>query len=82
MTDKDTTKMMRSFFEGIGDLFVNHLFLPYDTFRFMHNWWASNIVNWIFVIIGFVAMVYWLGQLKKFQEEGTERTDISSHSYL
>ena len=73
---------MRAFFEGIEDLFVNGLFWPYDFFRFMANWWTSNIVNWIFVILGTVAMVYWLLQLKKFDDKGEEDKSITSHSYL
>ena len=39
---------MTSFFRGIEDLFVNYLFAPYDFFRLMENWWASNAVNWLF----------------------------------
>ncbi|NAS10965.1 DUF6341 family protein [Poritiphilus flavus] len=73
---------MRAFFEGIEDLFVNGLFWPYDVFRFMENWWASNTVNWIFVIIGIIAMVYWLNQLKIFNDRGEEDKSITSHSYL
>jgi len=73
---------MRAFFEGIEDLFVNGLFWPYDFFRFMSNWWTSNVVNWIFVILGAVAMVYWLMQLKKFDDKGEEDKSITSHSYL
>ena len=73
---------MRAFFEGIEDLFVNGLFWPYDFFRFMSNWWASNVVNWIFVILGAIAMVYWLMQLKKFDDRGEEDKSITSHSYL
>ncbi len=73
---------MSSFFYGIEDLFVNHLFWPYDFFRFMQNWWTSNIVNWLFMIIGSVAMVYWLMQLKKFNDNQEEDKSITSHSYL
>ena len=73
---------MRAFFEGIEDLFVNVLFWPFDLLRFMEDWWASNAVNWIFMIIGFVAMVYWMLQLKKFDDKGEEDKTISSHSYL
>lgn len=73
---------MRAFFEGIENLFVNGLFWPYDFFRFMENWWASNIINWIFVIIGSIAMVYWLMELKKFNDSGEEDKSITSHSYL
>ena len=73
---------MRAFFEGIEDLFVNGLFWPYDFFRFMENWWTSNMVNWIFVILGSVAMVYWLMQLNKYDRSGEEDKSITAHSYL
>lgn len=73
---------MRAFFEGIADLFVNGLFWPYDFFRYMENWWTSNVVNWIFVILGAIAMVYWLMQLKKFNDKGEEDKSITAHSYL
>lgn len=73
---------MSSFFYGIEDLFVNYLFAPYDFFRFLENWWSSNSVNWIFVVIGFVAMVYWMKQLQVFDANGEEDKSISSHSYL
>ena len=40
------------------------------------------MVNWVFVIIGIIAMVYWLKQLKIFDARGEEDYSISSHSYL
>jgi hypothetical protein len=73
---------MRAFFEGIEDLFVNGLFLPYDVFRFMENWWTANAVNWVFVILGAVAFLYWMRQLKIFDDNGEEDKSITSHSYL
>ncbi len=73
---------MSKFFYGIEDLFVNVLFAPYDFFRFMENWWSSNLVNWILTIIGFVAMIYWMKELKSFNDRGEEDKSISSHSYL
>lgn len=73
---------MSTFFYGIEDLFVNGLFVPYDGFRFMQNWWAANTVNWIFAIIGLIAMVYWMKQLKIFNDRNEEDKSISSHSYL
>ena len=73
---------MRAFFEGIEDLFVNVLFWPYDFFRFMESWWTSNLLNWIFIIIGLVAMVYWIMELKKFNDRGEEDKSITAHSYL
>ncbi len=74
--------MWRSFFEGIEDLFVNVLFAPYDFFRFMENWWASNIVNWILFIICCVAFVYWMLQLKAYDDNDEEDKSITAHSYL
>ncbi|MEX0275020.1 MAG: uracil phosphoribosyltransferase [Flavobacteriaceae bacterium] len=73
---------MKAFFEAIEDLFVNCLFAPYDFFRFLQSWWTSNSVNWIFVIIGVIAFVYWMGQLKLFNDNGEEDKSITSHSYL
>lgn len=73
---------MKSFFEGIEDLFVNVLFAPFDFFRFVESWTLSNALNWIFMIIGFVAFVYWMLQLKKYNDNGEEDKSISSHSYL
>ncbi|WP_431138073.1 DUF6341 family protein, partial [Psychroserpens mesophilus] len=64
------------------DLFVNHLFAPYDFFRFMDSWWGSNTINWIFFVIGLIAATYWMGQLKMFNDNGEEDKSISSHSYL
>ncbi len=73
---------MRAFFEGIEDLFVNGLFWPYDFFRFMENWWTANMVNWIFVLLGTVAFIYWMRQLNIFHDNGEEDKSITSHSYL
>ncbi|UOB19434.1 DUF6341 family protein [Abyssalbus ytuae] len=73
---------MKDFFEGIQYLFEEILFIPYDAFRSMHSWWGANIINWIFFIIGAVAMVYWVLQLKKFNDNNEENKDVTAHSYL
>jgi len=73
---------MKAFFEGIQYLFEEILFMPYDFFRFMENWWSSNLINWLLFIIGVVAMVYWILQLKKFDDNNEEDKSISSHSFL
>lgn len=73
---------MKAFFEGIQDLFVDGLFAPLDFFREMQNWWAANTINWLFVVIGTIAMLYWLKQLRVFDERGEEDTSITAHSYL
>ncbi|MGY8914571.1 MAG: DUF6341 family protein [Flavobacteriales bacterium] len=73
---------MTAFFEGIADLFVNYLFWPFDALRFMENWWVANFLNWTFMIIGAVAMVYWMLQLKKYNDSGEESKDATAHSYI
>lgn len=73
---------MKAFFEGLEDLFVNVLFAPYDFLRFMENWWAANTLNWILMLVGFAAFVYWMLQLKEYNEKGEEDKSISAHSYL
>lgn len=75
---------MKDFFYAIQDLFVDVLFAPYDALRMLEldNWFAANIVSWLFLIIGFVAMVYWMGQLRIFDNNNEEDKSISSHSYL
>ena len=73
---------MRAFFEGIENLFVNGLFAPFDILREMENWWTSNTINWLFMMAGIIAMVYWLRQLRLFEERGEEDHSITAHSYL
>ncbi|WP_417362664.1 DUF6341 family protein [Galbibacter sp.] len=60
---------MRDFFYGIQDLFENVLLVPMEGLRFTHGWWLSNIVNVLFIVIGFAAFFYWMGQMKKFDQE-------------
>ncbi|WP_458628194.1 DUF6341 family protein [Winogradskyella sp. PC D3.3] len=75
---------MSDFFNGIADLFVNVLFAPFDALKALEleSWFAANTVSWLFIIIGFVAFVYWMIQLKKYDDNGEEDKSISSHSYL
>lgn len=75
---------MKDFFYAIQDLFVNFLFKPFDWLRTIEldNWWLANSFSWIFIIIGFVAFVYWMGQLKKFNDNHEEDKSVTSHSYL
>ena len=75
---------MKDFFYGIQDLFVNHLFAPFDALRKieLENWYLANIMSWILFAIGFVAFVYWMLQLRKFDLNNEEDKSISSHSYL
>lgn len=75
---------MKDFFYAIQDLFVNVLFMPFDALRALEleNWFAANTMSWIFLVIGFVAMVYWMLQLKTFNDNNEEDKSISSHSFL
>ena len=75
---------MKDFFYAIQDLFVDVLFIPFDGLRELEleNWWASNTISWIFIVIGLAAFVYWMLQLKGFNDRGEEDKSITSHSYL
>ncbi|MDA0985609.1 MAG: uracil phosphoribosyltransferase [Bacteroidetes bacterium] len=75
---------MKAFFEGIAWLFEEILFLPYEVLRELEltSWTLANSVNWIFLIVGFSAMVYWLVQLNIFEKSGEEDKDPSAHSFL
>ncbi len=71
-----------SIWKAIETLFVDVLFAPLDAIRFTENWWLQNTVNWMFVIIGFVAFVYWMKQLKIFEDNNEEDKSSTSHSFL
>ena len=75
---------MRDFFYGIEDLFVNYIFFPFDFLRQIgkNDWWMSNVVGWIFFLLCFGAFVYWMLQLKSFNDNNEEDKSISAHSYL
>ena len=75
---------MKAFFEGIQYLFVNILFAPLDFLRSLElsSWFAANTINWIFMIICASAMVYWIRQLKIFEDAGTEKQDTTAHSFF
>jgi len=66
---------LKDLFHGIADLFENVLFVPYDALRSLEldSWWLANIFSWILIIVGMAAFVYWMLQLKQF-DESTEST--------
>ncbi|MFT7250377.1 MAG: hypothetical protein ACI9FW_000087 [Flavobacterium sp.] len=80
----NTIKKMKAFFEGFASLFVDFLFKPFDLLRELEltNWWAANILNWIFIIICIVAMVYWTRKLNIFKNNGEDDDDTTAHSFL
>jgi hypothetical protein len=40
------------------------------------------MVSWVLMAIGFAAFIYWMGQLKKFNDNNEEDKSSTSHSYL
>ncbi|MBD0723646.1 uracil phosphoribosyltransferase [Flavobacterium sp. L1I52] len=75
---------MKAFFEGIQSLFVDFLFKPLDWLRSLEliSWFGANTLNWIFMIICSAAIVYWIKQLRIFDDAGTENQDTTAHSFL
>ena len=75
---------MKSFFEGIGTLFTDYLFVPFHWLREMEltNWWGANTINWIFIIICCAAMVYWVKQLNLHKANNEDTQDTTAHSFL
>ncbi len=71
-------------FEGIQSFFENVAFYPYNFLRNLEleSWTLANFMSWIFMLIGFVAFVYWMLQLKKFNDNNEEDMSSTSHSYL
>ena len=75
---------MKAFFEAIQSLFVDFLFKPLDLLRALEldNWWLANSISWILMGICAYYMVYWIKQLRIFDEAGTENQDTTAHSFL
>ncbi|NBS18551.1 MAG: uracil phosphoribosyltransferase [Flavobacteriia bacterium] len=75
---------MKKIFEALASLFEDLLFLPYSllTDLELYSWWLANGVTFMFIAIGFVAAVYWIKQLQKFDKNGEENKDPSAHSFL
>lgn len=78
------TYKMKTFFKAIEDLFVDVLFAPLDFLRALEleNWWAANTLNWFFMVIGAIAMVYWMLQLKEHSNNNEEDKSVNAHSYI
>ena len=75
---------MTAFFKGIKYFFEEIAFAPYDYLRNLElsSWWGANTPTWIMIVILSCLLFYWVGQLLKFAKEGTERTDVTSHSFF
>jgi hypothetical protein len=76
--------IMKDFFYAIQDLFVDVLLAPYGALATLEleSWFGANTISWIFILIGFVAMVYWMLQLRTFDKNNEENKTVSAHSYL
>lgn len=74
----------RGFFEGIQSFFENIAFTPFDALRTyeLSSWWGANIMSWLFLLIGFVAFMYWMKQLQIVNQSGEEDRTVTSHSFL
>lgn len=75
---------MKDLFEGIAWLFEEILFLPLNLLRELeqNSWFLANILNWVFIIIAFAAFIFWMKQLKRFNDNNEENRDPSAHSFL
>ncbi len=75
---------MKEIFEGIAWLFEEVLFIPFNALRELQltSWFAANIMNWIFLVVGFSAFIYWMMQLKKYNDNNEEDRDPTAHSFL
>lgn len=75
---------MKDFFGAIAWLFEEVLFVPHQFLSDLElsSWWLANGVNFFFIFVGSVALVYWVNQLKTFNDRGEENKDPSAHSFL
>ncbi len=75
---------MKDLFEGIAYLFTEILFIPFDALRELQDeyWFLANFMNWVFMIICTAAFVYWMIQLKKYNDNDEEDRDPTAHSFL
>ncbi len=75
---------MKAFFDGIQWLFENIFFALHNFLRRLElkHWFAANTINWIFMAICAVAIVYWCKQLVLHKENNEENQDTTAHSFL
>jgi len=72
-------------FYGIQDLHESIFIAAFDSIRFTEDqtsWWLANAGNFIFMAICAVAIGYWLGELKKYNDEDTEDREAKAHGFL
>lgn len=76
--------MWRNIFDGIASFFENVAFAPFDAFAALElkTWWGANLMTWVFLTILVVLLVYWISQLKKFDDNKEEDKSSKAHSFL
>ena len=79
-----TDIMVKDFLYSIAWLFEEILFFPFDLLRTIQydSWFFANIMSWTFILIGIIGAIYWIKQLKKFDDNGEENRDITAHPFL
>ena len=79
-----TDIMVKDFFYSIAWLFEEILFFPFDLLRTIQydSWFFANIMSWTFILIGIIGTIYWIKQLKKFDDNREENRDITAHPFL
>lgn len=72
------------FFEGIQEFAETVLFAPFKALAEIElsNWWLANGLNWIFMLICGAAIVYWILEIKKYDNEDTEYREAKAHGFL
>lgn len=75
---------MKDFFSAIESFFNATMLHPLDSLRALElqTWFGANLVSWIFIAIGFAGFVYWMLQLKKFDDNKEDDKSITAHPYL
>lgn len=75
---------LRDLFYGIQDFFVNTAFAPLDAIRKLQldSWFLANLLNWIFMLIAFVAFLYWMKKLSDFNKNNEEDRSVMAHGFL
>lgn len=68
---------LTDFFHFIAWLFEDVLFVPMNALRHWQDttWWGANILNFIFIIIAAAAFIFWMKQLKKYNDEEQREAD-------
>ena len=76
--------VVKDFFYTIAWVFDEILFLPFDFLRTLQfdSWVLANIMSWGFLLIGLLGVVYWIRELKHFDDNGEENRDFTAHPFL